>query len=171
MTFSKNDPEVSGSARGAFPTYPGPYLTNFYENRLKHNYYKNQYKSCLNYSVNSIIPIIPYPSTKVSRGLSRFELAVRTCLIDLGRNSSSSNLRFGLPVHFGCAGSVLNSPVHRFACSQVRRFTGSPVHRFVSSPVHRFASSPVRRLAGSPVHPCRYRGFRHLVHLCGAGRS
>ena len=39
--FSKNVPEVSGSARGASPTYPGPYLTNFDENRLKHNYYKN----------------------------------------------------------------------------------------------------------------------------------
>ena len=38
--FPKNDPEVSGSARGASPTYPGPYLTNFDENRLKHNYYK-----------------------------------------------------------------------------------------------------------------------------------
>ena len=49
-TFSKNDPEVSGSARGASPTYPGPYLTRFDENRLKHNYYKNQYKSCSNYS-------------------------------------------------------------------------------------------------------------------------
>ena len=40
-TFSKNDPEVSGSARGASPTYPGPYLTHFDENRLKHNYYNN----------------------------------------------------------------------------------------------------------------------------------
>ena len=41
--FSKNDPEVSGSARGASPTYPALYLTFFDENRLKHNYCKNQY--------------------------------------------------------------------------------------------------------------------------------
>ena len=41
MTCSKNDPEVSGSARGASPTYPGPYLTHFDENRLKHSYYEN----------------------------------------------------------------------------------------------------------------------------------
>ena len=39
MRFSKNDPEVTGSGRGASPTYPGPYLTHFDENRLKHNYY------------------------------------------------------------------------------------------------------------------------------------
>ena len=38
--FSKNDLEVSGSARGASPTYPGPYLTRFDGNRLKHSYYK-----------------------------------------------------------------------------------------------------------------------------------
>ena len=97
------------------------------------------------------------PSDKVSRGLSRFELAVRTCLIDLGRNSSGSNLRFGFPVHFGCAGSVLNSLVHRFACSQVRQFTGSPVREFTGSPVReftgsRFTGSRVRWFTGSPVH-------------------
>ena len=38
IPFSRNDPEVSGSARGASTTYPGPYLTHFDQNRLKHNY-------------------------------------------------------------------------------------------------------------------------------------
>ena len=42
--FSKNDPEVSGSGRGAPPTYQGPYLTHWgkqIENPIKiqkHNY-------------------------------------------------------------------------------------------------------------------------------------
>ena len=59
MSFSKNDPEVPGSARGGIPDLFRAIFDKCWQtkngNHVTTDYYNNSYKSCLNYSVNSML--------------------------------------------------------------------------------------------------------------------